>query len=174
MSHSNWLRRIGWWTLYGVAFGVIEATVVVYIRRLLGIPFGSGYSAFLGGASVGFGSGSISEVFHRSGLLHVEMMREAATIFLLIGAACGACSTIRERISLFCYTFAVWDLGYYLYLSIAAGFPRSLTATDIYFLIPVAWVGPVWFPVLIAMPAMIVFSMWLACCTRRSAANLPS
>jgi hypothetical protein len=162
MADDNWVRRIGWWTLYGVAFGVIEATVVVYIRRLVGIAPGAGYGAYLGGAWAGFGTGSISDVLRRNGLLQVEMVREAATILLLIGGACGAYANRRQRLSLFCYSFAVWDLSYYLYLAISTGFPRSLAATDIYFLIPVSWVGPVWFPVLIAMPAMIWFSLWLA------------
>jgi hypothetical protein len=156
------VRRIGWWTLFGLAFGVIEATVVIYIRKLIGIAPAAGYGAYVGGAWAGFGTGSISNVLHANGLLQVEMVREAATILLLTGAACGASPGLRERITLFCYTFAVWDLSYYLYLAIAAGFPRSLCTTDIYFLIPVSWVGPVWFPVLIVMPAMIGLSLWSA------------
>ncbi len=162
MTNGIWVRRIGWWTLYGAAFGVIEASVVVYIRKLIGITPGTGYGAYVGGAWAGLGTGSVSNVLRANGLLPVEVVREIATILLLAGAACGSCSGLRNRITLFCYTFAVWDLSYYVYLAIAAGFPRSLSATDIYFLIPAAWVGPVWFPVLIVMPAMIGLSIWAA------------
>jgi uncharacterized protein (DUF983 family) len=41
------------------------------------------------------------------------------------------------------------------------GFPRRLTDTDIFFLVPVAWYGPVWFPVLVVMPALLALSLWL-------------
>src|SRR5258708_30088713 len=146
MTDGCWARRIGWWTLYAAAFGIVEATVVVYIRRLVSIPQGSGYTAFLGGAWAGYGTGTLSDVMRRKGILQVEMLREGATLLLLVGAACGASKYWRERFSLFLFTFAVWDLTYYLYLAATIGFPNSLRATDIYFLIPAAWVGPVWFP----------------------------
>jgi len=162
LARCKWLRRIGWWTLYALAFGVIEATVVLYIRKLVGIEQGSGYESYLGGSLAGYGTGSLSETLRRTEILRVETLREAATILLLLGAACGAGSKPRERITLFCYTFAVWDLSYYLYLAAVTGFPRCLTATDVYFLIPAAWVGPVWFPVIIVMPAMIGISLWAA------------
>jgi hypothetical protein len=169
LASNTWVQRIGWWTLYGIAFGVIEATVVIYIRKMIGIAPGSGYDAYTGSSYAGFGTGSITAVLRANGLLHAEMAREAATIALLIGAASGACTSFRERVSLFCFTFAVWDLSYYLYLALATGFPRSLGATDIYFLIPVSWVGPVWFPVLIVMPAMIVVSVRAASSCNRIA-----
>jgi hypothetical protein len=41
------------------------------------------------------------------------------------------------------------------------GFPRSLHDTDIYFLIPIASYGPVWFPVLLCMPLILAASLWL-------------
>ena len=89
------------------------------------------------------------------GILAIERSREIATLLLLLGAAWGGGRTGRDRWALFLYTFAVWDLTYYLFLIPWTGFPQGLLATDIYFLVPIAWYGPVWFPVLLVMPLMI-------------------
>jgi hypothetical protein len=97
----------------------------------------------------------------RQGIWTVEQVREVATLLLLAGAAGAAGRTWRERLGLFLFTFAVWDLVYYACLPALIGFPRSLVQTDIYFLVPIAWYGPVWFPVLVVMPALLVFSLWL-------------
>jgi len=96
-----------------------------------------------------------------SGVLPIEFCREIATLLLLLGAACGAGRNGRERLGLFGYTFAVWDLTYYLYLSFWIGFPRTLGDTDIYFLVPIAWYGPVWLPVLVCMPLILAGSVRL-------------
>ncbi|HXG23972.1 MAG TPA: hypothetical protein VNJ09_05400, partial [Chthonomonadales bacterium] len=66
-----------------------------------------------------------------------------------------------ERWGLFGFTFAIWDLTYYLYLALWTGFPKSLLETDIYFLVPIAWYGPVWFPVLVVMPVILIASIRL-------------
>jgi hypothetical protein len=39
--------------------------------------------------------------------------------------------------------FTVWDLTYYLFLRVLDGWPASVMDRDVFFLIPVAWVGPV-------------------------------
>ncbi len=51
-----------------------------------------------------------------------------------------------ERGILFLWTFAFWDLFYYLSLYILIKWPPRLTATDVLFLIPKPWIAPVWFP----------------------------
>lgn len=153
--------RLLWWTLFGCAFGAVEATVVVYLRHILHMPPGLDYRTFLTGQGIVFQSQSIMDLLRRNGLLQIEVAREAATLFLLFGAAWGAGRSHRERWGLFGFTFAIWDLSYYLYLALWIGFPRSLFDSDIYFLIPTASFGPVWFPVLIAMPAILVFSVRL-------------
>ena len=109
---------------------------------------------------VGSGPSIIAEMT-RLGVCQTEQTREIATLLLLIGPACAAGRTGRERLGIFLYTFAVWDETYYLFLKVWTGFPQSLTAADIYFLLPFAWFGPVWFPVLLVMPALIVLSLWL-------------
>jgi len=154
-------RRLAWWTLYAAAFGYVEALVVVYLRRLQGMTTGWDYPHIWAARGLPFSSAGVLAEMGRQGILRPEITREAATILLLLGAACAAGRTGRERLGLFAYTFAVWDLAYYLWLRLWTGFPQSLAATDVYFLIPLAWYGPVWFPVLVVMPATIVFALWL-------------
>ena len=97
----------------------------------------------------------------RLGVYDTEFTREIATLLLLVGPACAAGRTGRERLALFLYTFAVWDETYYLWLKLWIHFPQSLASTDIYFLVPIAWYGPVWFPVLVVMPALIGLALGL-------------
>jgi hypothetical protein len=46
------------------------------------------------------------------------------------------------------WIFGVWDIGYYAFLRALTGFPSSLGDPDVVFLIPHAWVAPVWLPLL--------------------------
>ncbi len=48
-------------------------------------------------------------------------------------------------------TFGVWDIFYYAWLWVILGWPPSLPTLDILFLIPIAWVGPVWAPCLVSV-----------------------
>jgi hypothetical protein len=156
----KWPRLLGW-TLFATAFGCTEAIVVVYIRRLLGEAWGQDYRQIFAAKHLGFTSASISADMARHGVLRIEQVRETATLLLLLGAAWGGGRTGRERLALFLYTFAVWDLSYYLFLIPWTGFPQSLGATDIYFLVPISWYGPVWFPVLAVMPLLIFAALRL-------------
>ncbi len=160
MRRGLW-GRLAWWTLYAAAFGYVEALVVVYLRRLTGMTPGWDYRQIWAARGLPFSAASIFAEMHRQGVLHTEITREVATLLLLAGAACAAGRTGRERLGLFAYTFATWDLTYYLWLKLWTGFPQSLAATDIYYLVPIAWYGPVWFPVLVFMPATIAVSLWL-------------
>jgi hypothetical protein len=127
----------------------------------MGMAAGADYREFWTAQGLPFSSASIFAEMGRLGILHPEITREIATLILLLGAACAAGRTGRERLGLFLYTFAVWDLTYYLWLKLWTGFPRSFSATDIYYLVPVAWYGPVWFPILVCMPAGILIALWL-------------
>lgn len=143
------LKRLFWWTVFAAAFGYCEALVVVYLRKLCGMAPGSDYAP------------SIIAEMTRLGIYQAERTREIATILLLVGPACAAGRNWRERLGIFLFTFAVWDETYYLFLKVWTGFPQSITAGDVYFLLPIPWYGPVWFPVLVVMPALIVLSLWL-------------
>lgn len=155
--------RLFWWCVYATAFGLTEAALVVYVRKLLGWEPGFDYQELFAARGMTLDSGAFTRYFQQQGLLNVEWAREAGTIFLLIGAAMAAGKTIRERTGLFLLTFAVWDLTYYLFLYLFIGFPRTLFATDVYFLIPITWYGPSWFPICVVMPFLIIVALRMLC-----------
>ena len=153
--------RVVCWTVFAAAFGYIEASVVLYLRRYAGMPIGLDYPAILAARGLPFDSPHILALMRQVDVLNAELAREAATLLLLLGAAWGAGRTLREKWGLFAFTFAVWDITYYLWLALLTGFPHSLTATDIYYLIPVAWYGPVWFPLCVFMPVTLALALRL-------------
>lgn len=155
------LTRLLWWTLYAAAFGYVEALVVVYIRRLTGMASSLDYHQLWTARHLAWNGPAIVAEMGRLGVYQTEYGREVATLLLLLGPAMAAGRTGRERFGLFLYTFAVWDETYYLWLRQWTSFPQSLGSTDIYFLVPIAWYGPVWFPVLVVMPLLIAISLWL-------------
>ena len=161
MPNKTLWGRLFWWTIYAAAFGYVEALVVVYIRRLTGMAPGLDYHDLWAAKHLAWNGPAILVEMQRLGVYKTEYGREIATLLLLLGPAMAAGKTGRERLALYLYTFAVWDETYYLWLKLWTGFPRSLTATDIYFLVPIAWYGPVWFPVVVVMPLLIAFSLWL-------------
>ena len=153
--------RLLWWTLYAAAFGYVEALVVVYIRHLTGMAGSLDYHQVWAVKHLAWNGPAIIAEMSRQGVYQTEYGREIATLLLLLGPAMAAGRTGRERLALFLYTFAVWDETYYLWLRLWTGFPQSLGSADIYFLVPIAWYGPVWFPVLVVMPALIAAALWL-------------
>jgi hypothetical protein len=142
--------------LFGIGFGFVEAAVVVYLRAAVGLLPGYG--------------GTLSDVVRLSSdryqnarllgelpesLRAVEMLREAATIIILLSVAFLAAKSFRERCALFLWSFAAWDIFYYAGLWLTVRWPPSLLTSDVLFLIPVPWVSQVWFPVLISVLSMI-------------------
>ena len=95
-----------------------------------------------------------------TGLLRVEVLREAATIVILGCVASLTSRLWKERWILFLWMFSIWDIGYYVALRLITGWPHSLTTTDILFLIPTPWVSQVWLPLLVSAITMIVV-IWL-------------
>ena len=165
MNLRFWNKRaltpLLWWTLYAAAFGYVEALVVVYIRRLGAMPPGLDYPAIWARRHLAWSGAAIIQEMRRLGVYETEYTREIATLLLLLGPACAAGRTGRERLGLYLYTFAVWDETFYLWLRLCTGFPSKLSDTDIYFLVPWAWYGPVWLPALVVMPALIWISLRL-------------
>jgi hypothetical protein len=143
-------------SVLALAFGWIEATVVVYLREIAG-P----------------GSGAIREplppVPIASRLLAMEVAREAWTLVLLGAGGWLAGSRWAERVGAFLLLFGVWDLVYYGVLKLLLGWPESLTTWDVLFLIPRPWVAPVWAPALVAVVfvATGTFLLWTAARPRR-------
>ncbi len=114
-------------SVFAIAMGFLESAVVVYLRALY-YPLG-----------FTFPLNNMSPLIAK-----VELVREAATILMLVATGYLAGKTKLERLAWFVYAFAVWDLVYYLGLYICLAWPTSLNTWDILFLIPLPWVGPVW------------------------------
>ncbi len=134
--------------LFGVAFGFVEAAVVVYLRAAVGLAD----PALIG---------NVEALQGLSGkLFAVELFREAATLVMLAALAMLAAPTRRERWAMFLWTFAMWDLAYYAGLWATVRWPASLSTPDALFLIPAPWFAQVWFPMLVS--ALTVFAVFAA------------
>ncbi len=124
---------------------------MVYLRAVLAAA--AGYGASLSGVK------RFSEVLNGAMLdpavlpvclLKVEVYREVATIFVLVSVALLAAPNRQGRWAMFLWTFAIWDVAYYATLFATIRWPSSLTDIDVLFLIPVPWISPVWFPLLVS------------------------
>jgi hypothetical protein len=135
-------------SLFGIAMAHLEGVVVVYLRKALGM---------LDSESNKESVGRIPERY-----LKIEMTREAATIIMLVVIAFLTGETWVERGIFFLWTFAFWDLFYYLSLYILIKWPPSLKTIDVLFLIPKPWIAPVWFPVGVSgLTILIIFILAL-------------
>jgi hypothetical protein len=120
--------------VFSIAMGFMESAVVVYLRE---IYYPDGFAFPLQPIDKGIGV--------------TEILREAATIIMLICAGIFTGRTNTEKFGFFIYCFGIWDISYYLFLYLLLGWPESLLTWDILFLIPVTWVGPVIGPVINAL-----------------------
>jgi hypothetical protein len=137
-------------TLFALGFGFVEAAVVVYLRAATGLLPGYGGTLTevqrLGGTALY--PPDITQ-FPKS-LLTVEVLREGATMLMLVSVAMLAAARARERSAIFLWIFALWDISYYAGLWTTIRWPASLSSPDVLFLIPVPWVAQVWFPLLVS------------------------
>lgn len=120
---------------FAVAMAWVESAVVFYLRRLVDRiepyqPNPLPIAGDLGGA---------------------ELVREAATLVMLVTVGWLAGRSWRSRFGYFVAAFGVWDIFYYVFLIPLTGWPHSLLDWDILFLIPLPWWGPVLAPVMIAV-----------------------
>jgi hypothetical protein len=89
----------------------------------------------------------------------VELVREAATLLMLLTVGILAAQTWYRRIAYTAIAFGVWDILYYVFLRIMGGWPRSLLDWDILFLLPLPWWGPVLAPVCVSV-LMLAWGAW--------------
>jgi hypothetical protein len=82
---------------------------------------------------------------------HVELVREGATLVMLLTVGMLAARTWRKRFAYALVAFGVWDILYYVFLRVVSDWPRSPFDWDILFLLPLPWWGPVFAPVCIAL-----------------------
>lgn len=127
-------------TLFGIAMGFLEAAVVVYLRK---IYYPQGFLFPL--------NPNISSL-----LLNIEWLREISTIIMLacIGIIIGR--NFSTRFCYFLYSFAVWDIFYYIWLKVVLNWPSSLLTWDILFLIPLPWVSPVLAPIIVSLTMIVL------------------
>jgi hypothetical protein len=121
-------------TLFSIAMGLLEAVVVVYLRELY---YPAGFT---------FPLAPMSEKIYTT-----ELLREAATIVMLLSLSAAAGRSFYERLAYFLMNFAIWDIFYYVFLKLLLGWPATLLDWDILFLIPITWIGPVLPPVLCSL-----------------------
>ena len=129
-----------WLTAFSIAMGFLETSVVVYLRALY---YPEGFKFPL--------------VPVPGDIASTEFFREVATIIMLIGAGVLSGRNPIQRFVFFLYSFAIWDIFYYVFLKVLLNWPDSLFTWDILFLIPVPWVGPVLAPCIISL-SMILFT----------------
>jgi hypothetical protein len=145
VSPDRSIRRIAITVIaYAVAMAYLESAVVVYLTGALG--------------------GRVGEIFplrpavQAGDLVWIELGRELATLVMIgtIGGLVGRSAV--ERLAWASVVFGVWDIGYYAWLYVFAGWPASLATTDLLFLLPVPWAGPVWSPIAVSV-ALIAFGL---------------
>ncbi|MCH7605367.1 hypothetical protein IID24_05260 [Patescibacteria group bacterium] len=147
--------------LFAIGFGFVEAAVVVYLRAAIGLlpGYGGTFSDVARLSSEVHQQAQILGELPRS-LLTVELIREAATIIMLASVAFIAAHGRGERWAIFLWTFAIWDIVYYIGLWAIIRWPSSLTTPDVLFLSPVPWLSQVWFPILVS--TLTLFAVILA------------
>jgi hypothetical protein len=126
-----------WLSLYAAAMAFVEAACVVTLKRLF----------YPGGWTPPFAP-------IPAGPLLLEQVREIATLVMIASVASLAGRTPRARIAAGLWIFGIWDILYYAFLRWLTGFPRSLADVDVVFLVPIAWIVPVWVPFLTSAAAL--------------------
>jgi len=127
-------RKLFWLIIWGIAFGYIEASVVVYLRKIY-YPEGFSFPVVLIAPDIAI----------------VELVREMTTLVFMWVVAELSYRSFQCRLAVFMFLFGIWDIFYYIFLKVILDWPASLAEWDILFLVPLPWVGPVWAPVLVSL-----------------------
>ncbi|MEX2428324.1 MAG: hypothetical protein WD577_08785 [Bacteroidales bacterium] len=130
-------------TLFAIAMALLESVVVIYLREIL-YPDGFRFP--------------LAPIHPH--LILTEILREAATLAMLVCIGLLAGKRFSEKFAWFIYSFAVWDIFYYIFLWFLLGWPESLMTWDVLFLIPATWTGPVITPLILTM-VMILLSWFI-------------
>lgn len=126
-------------TSFAIAMGFLECAVVVYLREIL---YPGGFSFPLSPVPVD--------------LALTELLREVATLVMLVTIGMLAARRFSTGFAWFIFSFAIWDIFYYVFLWLLLGWPESLMTWDVLFLIPTTWTGPVLTPVLVSLTMILL------------------
>jgi len=132
-------KSILYLTIFCIAMGYMESSVVVYLRKIY-YPDGFKFPLIPVSPDIAI----------------TEFWREAATIIMLIGVGIMAGKNTAQRFAFFIYSFAIWDIFYYVFLKMLVNWPDSLFTWDILFLIPIPWVGPVIAPCIVSLTMILL------------------
>jgi hypothetical protein len=147
------LINVGFLLAFGVSFGYVEAAVVTYLRAL--DKFHENYSISHYHVYLNLGFITFVKPAHTilvsSRIANIEVGREAMTIVMLACVAWVAGRDAVQRGAAFLIGFATWDIFYYVWLWVLGDWPHSLLTRDVFFLIPVTWIGPVLTPLVISV-----------------------
>src|SRR5215831_9842281 len=110
----RWLTVVA----YAIAMAWVESAVVYYLRTMIHRinPYQPEPLPLIGGMGP------------------VELVREAATMVMLLTVGMLAGRNWRARLGYSAIAFGVWDIFYYLFLKAICGWPSSLSDWDILFL----------------------------------------
>jgi hypothetical protein len=137
---KNDIKTLVWTGSWAVAFGFVEAVVVYYQRKL----YFPDDILFPLKAVIPFN------------VVLVECSREFATIVMLLSVAFLAGAKTNQRFAYFIYSFAIWDIFYYVGLKVLLNWPASFFTWDVLFLIPVVWASPVLAPVIVSLNMVLL------------------
>lgn len=121
-------------TVFAIAMAWVESAVVFYLRTMIGRIDPHQTNPLPVMANLGT----------------VELVREAATLLMLLTVGMLAGKSWRNRLGYSAIAFGFWDIFYYVFLRLICGWPRSPLDWDVLFLLPLPWWGPILAPVLIA------------------------
>ena len=143
--------------VFALSFGFVEGAVAIYLGAAIGLL--PGHARTLSdlarlSADLDRQAQQVSNL--PPGLLTVEVFREAATMLMLLSVAILAEQKRGERLAVFLWIFALWDIGYCVALWATVRWPYSPTSPDVLFFIPVPWTSQVWFPILISILTVAV------------------
>ena len=127
-------HTLSWLIVWGIAFGYIEAVVVIYLRKIY-YPDGFRFPIVLADIDIAA----------------VEMMRELMTLIIILAVAELTFRTFLKKFAACMIIFGIWDILYYIFLKIYLDWPESFFTWDILFLLPFPWVGPVLAPILLSL-----------------------
>jgi hypothetical protein len=142
--------------IFGIAFAYVESACVTYLRASTGLLPGYMQSlAEVQKQSVGIYSQEILRENLPTSLFTIEFIREIATMVMLLSLSFVVAKKLKERVAMFLWIFAIWDIFYYVHLYWAVRWPENLLTKDVLFLIPVPWIAQVWFPIAISIATLL-------------------